>query len=396
MEKRCVRDIDVKEKRVLLRVDFNVPVDNSGNITDDSRIRGAIPTVQYLVDHGARIILSSHFGRPEGQFNQKYSLAPMARQLSVLLKKPIKITPDVIGPEVEKTVNNMKKGDILMLENLRFYAGEEKNDPVFAKSLANLADVYVDDAFGAAHRAHASITGVAKYLPAVGGFLLEREVDYLSSILNKPARPFVAVLGGAKISDKVSLVENIILRVDFLLIGGGMAATFLKSRGIDVGQSIIEAGMVEIAASLLSKVSEYAVKVYLPIDVVIAPEANKEAEANVVPVRKIPDDKMIVDIGPHTLRNFEEVIKKCETIFWNGPMGIFEIDKFAWGTKELMRKIAGIKANKIIGGGSTAGAVAEMGLKHQMTFISTGGGAALEFLSGQSLPGIEALLNKCN
>jgi phosphoglycerate kinase len=396
MTKLTVRDIDVKDKRVLVRVDFNVPMnEDSGVITDDSRIRASLPTIQYLVDHKAKVILCSHLGRPKGAPEAKFSLAPVAKRLAELIGKPVAFTRDCIGPEAENAVKALKSGDILLLENLRFHAEEEKNGPDFARALASLADVYVNDAFGTAHRAHASIVGVTKYLqPAVAGFLLEKELVNLGGILTNPVHPFAALLGGAKVSDKVALIENIISKVDYILIGGGMAATFLKSEGYEVGQSLLEADRIQTAADLIKKTKDNRVNLVLPSDVVITNEVSDKGASQVVTIDKVPKDMKIVDIGPKTFASFTKILTTCKTVFWNGPMGVYEVPQFAKGSIVVAQVLAGLKAATVIGGGSTADMVYDMKLADKMTFVSTGGGASMSFLSGEILPGVEALSDK--
>jgi phosphoglycerate kinase len=395
LSKLTVRDVEVSGKRVLVRVDFNVPLDEeSGAIIDDSRIRAALPTIRYLTERRARVILCSHLGRPKGRVVEKLRLAPVAQRLSRILKQPVKISRDCIGPDAEAAAAELKEGDILLLENVRFHPEEEENGAEFARALARLADIYVNDAFGTAHRAHASVVGITRYLPAVAGLLLEKEIINLGGILENPARPFVALLGGAKVSDKVSMIENIMDRVDYILIGGGMAATFLKAKSYEVGKSLIEVDKVATALSLMEEAAQRGVNLMLPVDVVIAGELSPQAKGETVTIESIPRDKRIVDIGPETTQSFRESLLKCQTVFWNGPMGIYELPQFAEGTKALARVLAKLEATTVIGGGSTADAVADMGLTDSMTFVSTGGGASLEFLSGQALPGIEALPDK--
>ena len=396
MTKLTVRDIDVKDKRVLVRVDFNVPMnEDTGVITDDSRIRASLPTIQYLVDHKAKVILCSHLGRPKGAPEAKFSLAPVAKRLAELIGKPVAITSDCIGPEAENAVKALKSGDMLLLENLRFHAEEEKNGPDFARALASLADVYVNDAFGTAHRAHASIVGVTKYLqPAVAGFLLEKELVNLGGILTNPVHPFAALLGGAKVSDKVALIENIISKIDYILIGGGMAATFLKSEGYEVGQSLLEADRIQTAADLIKKTKDNKVNLVLPSDVVITNDVSDKGSNQVVTIDKVPKDMKIVDIGPKTFASFTKILTMCKTVFWNGPMGVYEVPQFAKGSTAMAQVLAGLKAATVIGGGSTADMVYDMKLADKMTFVSTGGGASMSFLSGEILPGVEALSDK--
>ena len=396
MAKLTIRDIDVKDKRVLVRVDFNVPMnEDTGVITDDSRIRASLPTIQYLIDHKAKVILCSHLGRPKGAPEAKFSLAPVAKRLAELIGKSVSTTHDCIGPDAENAVKAMKSGDVLLLENLRFHAEEEKNGSDFARALASLADIYVNDAFGTAHRAHASIVGVTKYLqPAVAGFLLEKELVNLGGILSNPAHPFAALLGGAKVSDKVALIENIISKVDYILVGGGMAATFLKSEGYEVGLSLLEADRIQTAAELIKKTKAKKVSLVLPLDVVITNEVSDKGSNQVVDVGRVPKDMKIVDIGPKTFVSFTATLLKCKTVFWNGPMGVYEIPQFAKGSIAIAQVLAGLKASTVIGGGSTADMVYDMKLADKMTFVSTGGGASMSFLSGEILPGVEALSDK--
>jgi phosphoglycerate kinase len=396
MDKLTIRDIDVKDKRVLVRVDFNVPMnEDTGIITDDSRIRAALPTIQYLINHKAKVILCSHLGRPKGAPEDKFRLAPVAKRLSELLGKPVATTRDCIGHEAEAAAKALKSGDVLLLENLRFHAEEEKNAPDFSKALASLAEVYVNDAFGTAHRAHASIVGVTKYLqPAVCGFLLEKELVNLGGILTNPVHPFAALFGGAKVSDKVALIENILGKVNFILVGGGMAATFLKSEGFEVGQSLIEADRIQTAADLITKTKANNISLILPLDVVITNDVSDKGSYQVVAIDKVPKDQKIVDIGPKTIELFAATLKKCKTIFWNGPMGVYEVPQFAKGSIAMAQLLAGLKASTVIGGGSTADMVYDMKLADKMTFVSTGGGASMSFLSGEVLPGVEALTNK--
>lgn len=393
MDKKTIRDIDVSGKIVLIRVDFNVPLDEkSGNITDDSRIKAAVPTIDYLLDHDAKLILCSHMGRPKGHVVPGLSLKMVAERLARILRQPVDFSQDCIGPEVKDMVDRMKNGDILVLENLRFHPEEEKNDPAFAHSLAELGEIYVDDAFGTAHRSHASIVGVVKYLPSVAGLLLEKEINSLGKVLLDPVRPFGLLLGGAKVSDKVALIENILPRVDFIIIGGGMAATFLKAKGYEVGLSLLDPN-IEIASYLIEKAEKHGVKIYLPEDVVVA-GTGSDANWETVSIKNIAADKRIMDIGALTISRFTRTLERCKTVFWNGPMGIYEISQFAEGTRAMARIISSINATTIIGGGSTAEIVTAMNLNGRMTFVSTGGGAALKFLSGETLAGVEVLLDK--
>ncbi len=395
MEKKSVRDVDVKGKRVLVRVDFNVPFDEkTGQITDASRIKASLPTIQYLVDHQAKVILCSHLGRPDGKPVSKFSLKQIVPEASGIIGKPVGFASDCIGPEAERAVKAMKNGDILLLENVRFHMEEEKNDPEFARALSRLADIFVQDAFGTAHRKHASIVGITRYMPAVAGLLLEKEIITLGGLITNPDHPFGALLGGAKVSDKIGLMENILDKVDVLLVGGGMAATFLKARGYEIGQSLFEEDRVETTRALVSKAAARNTRLVLPADVVVTNEASEKGSRQVVPVDKIPKDQKLVDIGPKTIETFRIELEKCRTVFWNGPMGIYEIAQFAQGTETMVKLLAGLKASTIIGGGSTAEIVTNMGMAGKMTFVSTGGGASMSFLSGEKLPGVEGLLNK--
>jgi phosphoglycerate kinase len=395
VNKKTVKDIDVKNKRLLGRVDFNVPLDKAtGAITDDARIRAALPTIRYLIGQGARVVLCSHLGRPDGKVVDKLRLGSVAQRLSELLGQPVAKTDDCVGPAVQAAVATMKPGDVLLLENLRFHPEEEANDPVFAKQLAALADVYVNDAFGTAHRAHASTEGVAHYLPAVAGFLMEKEIDYLSRALENPARPFDAIIGGAKVSDKIAVLENLLGKVDALLIGGGMANTFLKAQGHEVGQSLVEDDKLEVARSLLAQAQARHVRLLLPVDVVVADKFAADAVWKAVPVTAVPADWRILDVGPKTVELFARELKSAQTVVWNGPLGVFEFPAFAQGTIAIAKALAASRATTIIGGGDSAAAVERAGVADRITHISTGGGASLEFLEGQTLPGVAALLDK--
>ncbi|MBM4447171.1 MAG: phosphoglycerate kinase [Chloroflexi bacterium] len=395
MAKKTIRDLEVNGKRVLVRVDFNVPLDiKTGDITDDSRIRAALPTIKYLVEHKAKIIICSHLGRPDGKVVDGLRMAPIAQRLSQLINLPVSTASGCTGADVEKAVNNLKEGDILLLENIRFHAEEETNDSSFAQALARLADTYVDDAFGTAHRAHASTVGVTKYLPAVAGFLMEKELEALGSLLTSPEHPFGALLGGAKVSDKIGLIQNILDKVDLLLIGGGMAATFLKARGYEVGLSLVEADKQSLARELMETAKKNAGALLLPIDVLVANNISVEATGEIVPITNIPANKSIADIGPQTIELFSQQLKQCRTVFWNGPMGVYEIPQFSQGTKAIAELLASLKATTVVGGGSTAEIVQEMNLANKMTHVSTGGGASLNFLEGKTLPGVAALLDK--
>jgi len=394
MNKKTITDIEVKGKKVLVRCDFNVPLDENKNITDENRIVGALPTIKYLIDNGAKVILCSHMGRPKGEFNMKYSLAPVAKRLSEKLGKEVVLAADVVGDSAKALTANMKDGDVVLLENVRFHKEEEKNDPAFAKQLADLADIFVNDAFGTAHRAHASTAGVAAYIPAVCGFLIQKEIEIMGGALTNPVRPFVAILGGAKVSDKIGVIENLLDKVDVLIVGGGMAYTFFKAQGNNIGTSICEADKVELAASLLKKAEAKGVKLLLPIDTVIASEFKADAESKVVDSTEIPDGWMGLDIGPKTIQEFSDVLATAKTVIWNGPMGVFEFEKFATGTKKVAEAVANVNGTTIIGGGDSAAAVEQLGYADKMTHISTGGGASLEFLEGIVLPGIDCLNDK--
>jgi phosphoglycerate kinase len=381
--------------RVLVRVDFNVPLDmESGAILDDSRIQAALPTIKYLVDHKAKVILGSHLGRPNGKVVEGLRMTPVAKRLSQIMGMVVLAATDCIGTEVEELANNLNNGGVLLLENLRFHAEEEENDTDFARGLAKLGDIYVDDAFGTAHRSHASTVGVANYLPAVSGFLMEKEMESLNKILAAPERPFAALLGGAKVSDKIRLIENILDKVDMLIIGGGMAATFLKVRGCGVGRSELVTNGQDLAAELVKSADHNKVELILPVDVVVTDSISAHAKGETVLVDLIPQDKLIADIGPKTVELFSGWLKKCRMIFWNGPMGVFEISQFANGTKSLVKLLANTGAITVVGGGSTAEIVKEMKMTRKMTHVSTGGGASLNFLEGKRLPGIDILQDK--
>jgi phosphoglycerate kinase len=394
-EKMTVKDLDLKGKKVFCRVDFNVPLDDQGRITDDTRIVASLPTLRYIIEQGGRLILASHLGRPKAAPNPKYSLAPVAPHLAKLLGQPVAMARDCIGTEVEKLASGLKNGDILLLENVRFHAGEEKNDPVFCRQLASLADLYVNDAFGTAHRAHATTEGVARLLsPAVAGFLMEKEIRYLGGALAAPKRPFVAVIGGAKVSDKILVIENLLAKVDALVIGGGMAYTFLKAQGHEIGKSLLEADKIELAGELLAKAEKRGVRLLLPQDHVIAREFKADAEHRICTNADFPAEWMGLDIGPQTAELFAGLLKNAGTVVWNGPMGVFEFPAFAQGTFAVARALADSDALSIIGGGDSVAAVNQSGLDDRMTHISTGGGASLEFLEGKELPGIAALTDK--
>ncbi|HQL35989.1 MAG TPA: phosphoglycerate kinase [Bacillota bacterium] len=394
MNKKSIQEIDVDGKKVLVRVDFNVPLDENGTITDDRRIREALPTIRYLREHNAKVILMSHLGRPKGKFNMKYSLKPVAERLSEKLGAEVRLAGDVIGDAVQAMTESLKEGDVMLLENVRFYEEEEKNDKGFSKKLASLGDIYVNDAFGTAHRAHATTAGIAEYLPSAVGFLIKKELDIMGKALTAPERPFVAILGGAKVSDKIGVIENMMDKVDTLLIGGGMAYTFFGAMGYEIGKSIFEADKAELAGELLKKAETKGVKLLLPVDTVVASEFSNDAPKKTVPVAMIPKDMMGMDIGEDTRKIFSEIVKNARTVIWNGPMGVFEMPNFAKGTFELAKAMAECTGTTIIGGGDSAAAVEQLGFADKMTHISTGGGASLEFIEGKVLPGIEAIENK--
>lgn len=388
--KKTVKDIDVSGKRVLMRVDFNVPLDAEGSILDDRRIRAALPTIEYLLDKGAKLILVSHLGRPKG-IDPAFKMDNVAHRLSDLLGKPVLKLDSCVGPEVKQAVEQMKPGDVIMLENVRFYDGETKNDPEFARQLAELADVYVNDAFGTAHRAHASTEGVTKFLPAVAGFLMEKELEFLGKVISEPDKPFVVILGGAKVSDKIGVIDNLLNKADTLLIGGGMLFTFLKAKGLEIGKSLLDAEHLDYAKGVLEKAGD---KIVLAEDVVIADKVAPDASYKTVPVDSIPPEWIGVDIGPRSVETFSHYIKNAKTIFWNGPMGIYEIEVFAEGTKGIAQAVAESPALSIVGGGDIAAALEELSYAEKITHISTGGGASLEFIEGKELPGVSALQDK--
>ena len=394
MQKKTVRDIEVSGKKVLVRCDFNVPQDENGNITDNRRVVGALDTIRYLVDHGAKVILCSHLGRPKGEFKKEFSLAPVQKELEKLLGKEVKLAEDIIGESAKALTANMNAGDIVLLENIRFDAREEKNDPEFAKELASLAEIYVNDAFGTAHRAHASTAGVADYLPAVSGFLIEKELKFLGEAVSNPARPFVAILGGKKVSDKIGVIQNLLEKVDVLIIGGAMANTFQKALGHDVGKSVVEEDKIDLAKELMEQAKAKGVRLMLPVDVKIGKEFDANTESKIVKVTEIPADWQVFDIGTQTIDQYKGVLDSAKTVVWNGPMGVFEFDQFAIGTKEIAVKLAELEAVTVIGGGDSAAAVEKMKVADKMTHISTGGGASLEYLEGKVLPGIDCLANK--
>jgi phosphoglycerate kinase len=396
LHKQTVRDVDVRGKRVFLRADLNVPLDD-GRITDDTRIRASLPTLVYLLEQGAIVILASHLGRPHGKVNDAYRLKPVADRLGQLLGRPVRMTGDALGPGVNDAIGKLRPGDLLLLENLRFHAGEEANDPAFAEALASFADVYVNDAFGSAHRAHASTEGITHFLPAVAGLLLEREVNALSRLLDKPPRPFHTVIGGAKISDKLTVLQVLLARCQAVLVGGGMANTFLAAKGLEMGKSLVESEQLENAAAIIAEARRKRTRLLLPTDVLVAAQVHHRAQRDVVPVTAVPKDWTVVDIGPQTVAKYTEVLGAAKTIFWNGPMGIFEIASFADGTNELATAIAARTARgvvTVVGGGDSVAAVQQLGLTEKMSHVSTGGGASLEFVEGRTLPGVAALLDR--
>ena len=392
--KKTVKDIDLKGKKVLVRCDFNVPMDENKNITDTTRIIAAIPTIKYLLENNCAIILCSHLGRPKGEYKPEFSLKPVAKELSKILGKEVIMAEDVIGEDAKTKAANLKSGEVMLLENVRFHREETDNDEAFAKELASMAEVYVNDAFGAAHRAHASTAGVAKFLPAVSGFLIEKELECLGDAVNNPDRPFVAILGGAKVSDKIGVIDSLLEKVDTLLIGGGMAYTFFKAQGYEVGNSICELDKLDLAKDAMAKAKAKGVNLVLPVDTKVGKEFKPDTESKTVPWTEIPEGWEGFDIGEETIKIFSEEVKKAKTVIWNGPLGLFEFPQFSVGTNSIARLLASIDAKTIIGGGDSASAVKNAGLADKMTHISTGGGASLEFLEGKKLPGIECLLDK--
>ena len=392
LNKKSVKDIDVSGKRVLVRCDFNVPLQD-GKITSDKRIVASLPTIKYLIDHHAKVILCSHLGRPKGEFKPEFSLAPVAARLSELLGQDVKMAKDVIGDSAKELAANLKDGEVMLLENVRFHAEETKNDPAFSKALASLADIYVNDAFGSAHRAHSSTTGVADYLPAVCGFLIQKEIEFMGGALENPKRPLVAILGGAKVSDKIGVINNLLDKVDVLIVGGGMAYTFFVAKGYHVGTSLFEADKVELAKEMMKKAEDKGVKFLLPVDNVISNEFAENAEYKTINSDEFPDGWMGMDIGPKTEALYAEAIKGAKTVFWNGPMGVFEFDNFAHGTQAIAEAVAEADCTSIIGGGDSVAAVNKFNLADKMSWISTGGGASMELVEGKALPGVEALLD---
>ncbi len=394
MNKKSVKDIDVKGKVVFCRVDFNVPM-KDGKVTDDTRIRAALPTIEYLTGQGAKVLLASHLGRPKGQVTEELRLTPVAKRLQELLGQEVKKADEAYGDNVKKQISDLKEGDVLVLENVRFYPGEEKNDPELSKAFADLADVYVNDAFGAAHRAHASTAGIAAYLPAVSGFLMQKELEVLGKAILNPDRPFTAIIGGAKVKDKIGVIESLLDKVDNLIIGGGLAYTFVKALGHEVGKSLLEEDKVDLAKSFMDRAKEKGVNFLIPTDVLVADDFSNDANTSIVPISEIPSDLEALDIGTETREKYADVIKNSKLVVWNGPMGVFEIDAFAKGTKAIAEALAEAKDTySVIGGGDSAAAVEKFGLADQMSHISTGGGASLEFMEGKELPGVTALNDK--
>ena len=395
MNKKTVRDIDLKNKKVLVRCDFNVPLDENFNITDNRRIVGALPTIKYLLENNCKVILCSHLGRPKGQVKKEFSLEPVAKELSKLLGREVKLAEDIIGPSAKELTSNMQNGEIVLLENVRFDSREEANDEEFAKELASMAEIYVNDAFGTAHRAHSSTAGVAKFLPAVAGFLMEKEINFLGTTLENPERPFMAILGGKKVSDKIGVIDSLLEKVDTLIIGGGMAYTFFKAMGYNVGNSICELDKLDLATSLMEKAKAKGVKLMLPIDTKVGKEFKEDTESKTVSYKEIPDGWEGFDIGAETIKMYEEELAKAKTVIWNGPVGLFEFDKFAIGTNSIAKFLGDMQGvTTIIGGGDSAAAIEKLGIGDKFTHISTGGGASLEFLEGKKLPGVECLLDK--
>lgn len=392
-QKMTMKDLDLKGKRVFCRVDFNVPMEE-GKVTDDTRIRAAVPTIEYLIEQGAKVILASHLGRPKGEVNEDMRLAATGVRLSELLHKEVKSLDESIGEKVEQEISTMQEGDIILLENVRFHPGEEKNDEELAKAFANLADVFVNDAFGAAHRAHASTAGIASHLPAVSGLLLEKELDVLGKALSEPERPFTAIIGGAKVKDKIGVIDHLLDKVDNLLIGGGLSYTFIKAQGFEIGNSLVEEDKLDLAKSFIEKAEQKGVKLYLPVDATVASEFSNDADKKNVDIQEIPSDWEGLDIGPETVKLYADVIKNSKLIIWNGPMGVFEMPSFENGTKSVAQAMAETSGYTVIGGGDSAAAVEKFHVADKMDHISTGGGASLEFMEGKDLPGVSALTDK--
>ena len=394
MNKKTVRDIDLKGKKVLVRCDFNVPYDENRVITDNRRIVAALPTIKYLLENNCKVILCSHLGRPKGEVKPEYSMDIVAKELSRLLGQEVKLAKDVVGPSAHELADNLQEGEVMLLENVRYEAGEEKNDEELSKEFASLAEIYVNDAFGTAHRAHSSTTGVASYLPAVSGFLIEKELNFLGNALENPERPFIAILGGKKVSDKIGVINSLLEKVDTLMIGGAMAYTFFKAMGYNVGDSICEEDKLDLAKELMEKAKTKGVKFMLPVDTKVGKEFDANTESKIVPCSEIPDGWQGFDIGPETIRLYSEELQSAKTVVWNGPLGLFEFEQFATGTNTIAKVLADVDAIKVVGGGDSAAAVEKAGLAEKFTHISTGGGASLEFLEGKKLPGIEALNEK--
>ena len=394
INKQSIRDVDVSGKRVIMRVDFNVPLDKEGHITDDTRIRAALPSIEYVLNQNSKLILMSHLGRPKGQVKEDLRLAPVGRRLSELLEKDVINAKDCVGEETEKIISGMQIGDVVLLENLRFHKEEEANDSDFAKALARYADVYVNDAFGTAHRAHASTEGITHHLPAVAGFLMEKEINFLGKLLYNPEQPYIALIGGAKVSTKIGVLEKLLEKVNALIIGGGMCYTFLKAKGFDVGNSLVETEKVSLAFELIKKADEKAVRLILPADHLVADKIEEGARVRTVDTNAMPSDMIGVDIGPKTIRTYRKDIKHAKTILWNGPMGVFEIDRFARGTNQVAKAMASSRGTTVVGGGDSVAAVNKFGLAEKISHVSTGGGASLEFLEGKELPGIMALADR--
>ncbi|RXT04044.1 phosphoglycerate kinase [Ammoniphilus sp. CFH 90114] len=393
MQKKTIRDVDVAGKRVFCRVDFNVPM-SEGTITDDTRIRAAVPTIQYLKDQGAKVILASHLGRPKGTVVEEMRLTAVAQRLSELLGSPVSKTEEVVGEAVASQVTAMQNGDVLLLENVRFMSGEEKNDPELAKQFAEIADLFVNDAFGAAHRAHASTEGIGHYIPAVSGFLMEKELEFLGGALSNPERPFTAIIGGAKVKDKIGVIESLLDKVDNLILGGGLANTFIKAQGFDVGASLLEEDKVELAASFIQKAKEKGVQFYIPTDCIVADRFSNDANTQAVSVSAIPEGWQALDIGPETAERYQKVVADSKTVVWNGPMGVFEMEAFMKGTEAIAQAMVNVQGTTIIGGGDSVAAVEKAGVAEKMSHISTGGGASLEFMEGKKLPGVTVLEDK--
>jgi len=394
LKKKTIRDVDINGKKVIMRVDFNVPLDKEGNITDDTRIKAALPTIKYVLEKNTKLILMSHLGRPKGQIKEELRLIPVGKRLSELLEKEVIICKDCIQEETKKIISGMQIGDVALLENLRFNKEEEANDPGFAKALAEYADIYVNDAFGTAHRAHASTEGIAHYIPAVAGLLMEKEISFLGKLLFQPEQPYIAIIGGAKVSTKIGVLEKLVERINTLIIGGGMSYTFLKAKGFEVGKSLVETDKVNLAFEIIKKTDEKGVKLILPLDHIVVEKIGEDAKIMIVGTNAIPSNMIGVDIGPKTIKVCKREIKNSKTILWNGPMGIFEIDKFAKGTNKIAKSLASSNGVTVVGGGDSVAAVNKAGVADKISHVSTGGGASLEFLEGKELPGIKAIMDK--